>query len=241
VEGIGTNARFFIAVDMDSGYWQVFAELEARSRLAFFTPTGKKRWKVMPMGALNSAATFVAMMTKLQTKWDEAARLQGIPNAGSKVIVDDVLLYAETAETLLAYFRCFLDVLKEHRATINLSKCKWFRQCCEFVGIDVTPEGNQPAESKYKAFQALPRPETWYDLRMIVGFFGFYAKYMPLYETRIKPFRNLLAKQPKPGTLTPDEEQQRMTALWLPEHDDILHQLKLDIISGPVLARPDPN
>ena len=80
----------------------------------------------MPMGALNSATTFVAMMTKLQTKWDAAAQLQGIPNAGSKVIVNDVLLCVETAETLLAYFHCFLEVLKEHRATINLRKCKWF-------------------------------------------------------------------------------------------------------------------
>ena len=226
---------------MDSGYWQVVAELEARSRLAFFTPTGKKQWKVMPMGALNSAATFVAMMTKLQVKWDEIAEQRGIQNAGSKVIVDDILLYAETADSLLSYFRCFLEVLVDHRATINLRKCKWFRSRCEFVGIDVTPEGNQPAQSKYHAFQALNRPETWYDLRMIIGFFGFYAKFMPLYETRIQPFRLLLSKQPKPGSLSPDDERKLMTTLWQQAHDTILAQLKNDIIAGPVLARPDPS
>ena len=55
---------------MDSGYWKVVAEDEARGRLAFFTPDGKWRWKVLPMGSLNSDPTFVAMMMKIQMKWD---------------------------------------------------------------------------------------------------------------------------------------------------------------------------
>ena len=37
--------------------------------LALFTPYGNIRQKVMPMGALNVAPTFVAMMTKLQMEW----------------------------------------------------------------------------------------------------------------------------------------------------------------------------
>ena len=101
VEEIGTYACFFIAVNMDSGYWQIVSEKEARSRLAFFTPEGKKWWKVMPMGALNSASTFIAMMTKLKTK-DTLAQEQHLQGVGSKVIVDDVLLYGETAKTLMA-------------------------------------------------------------------------------------------------------------------------------------------
>ena len=46
----------------------------------------------MLMGALNSASTFVAMMTKLKTKWDILAHEQHLQGVGSKVIVDDVLL-----------------------------------------------------------------------------------------------------------------------------------------------------
>jgi hypothetical protein len=158
VEEIGPYAKFFIAFDLDSGYWQIASDMEARARLAFFTPTGKKRWKVMPMGALNSAATFVAMMTKLQHKWDRLAKERGISGAGSKVIVDDVLLYGDTAETLMAYVRCFLEVLREHRATINLKKCKWFRDRCEFVGMDITPDGNRPAQLNMpRSKRSLPR------------------------------------------------------------------------------------
>ena len=40
---IETQVKYFIAVDMDSGYWQVVAEEESCERLEFFTPDGKWR------------------------------------------------------------------------------------------------------------------------------------------------------------------------------------------------------
>ena len=50
---------------MDSWYWQILAEEWARKRLELLTPDGDHWCKVIPMGALNSAATFLAMMMKL--------------------------------------------------------------------------------------------------------------------------------------------------------------------------------
>ena len=38
VDNINTEAIFFIAIDLDSGYWQVVAEKEAREKLAFSLP-----------------------------------------------------------------------------------------------------------------------------------------------------------------------------------------------------------
>ena len=42
--------------------------------LELFAPNGKRQCKVIPMGALNAAPTFVAMMMKLQMKWDTLAK-----------------------------------------------------------------------------------------------------------------------------------------------------------------------
>ena len=70
VSDIGPRARFYIAMDQDSGYWQIFLEINSRAKLAFFTPNGKKQWTVMPMGALNSSSIFVAMAADLQAAWD---------------------------------------------------------------------------------------------------------------------------------------------------------------------------
>ena len=100
-------------------------------------------------GALNSASTFVAMMMELQKEWETLALERGIKDCGSKVIVDDVLVYGRDQEQLLKYFQAVLDILKHYRATINLKKCKWFQDRCEFVGVDVGAKGNIPASSTY--------------------------------------------------------------------------------------------
>ena len=53
VKGIDKESKYFIDVDMNSEYWKVVAEEEAREILELFNPDGKRQWKVMPMGDLN--------------------------------------------------------------------------------------------------------------------------------------------------------------------------------------------
>ena len=54
---------------MDSDYWRMAAEEEAYKRMDFFNQDGKRQWKVIHIGALNSAPEFVEIMTKLQQNW----------------------------------------------------------------------------------------------------------------------------------------------------------------------------
>ena len=146
----------------------------------------------MPMGALNSTPTFVAMMTDFQAEWDQLARDRGIDTKkvrllrtgsatpkdltqayGSEVIVNDMLWYAEDIDTLFKYFQCALDVLLQYRVTIRLKKCQWLPPTIKFVGIQLGPNGNSPAQSKFPAFAKLPPPETFGDLQILIGMFGF--------------------------------------------------------------------
>ena len=69
VQNIDTEAKYFIDVYMYNGYLQVVAEETVFKRLALFTPEGKRQWKVMSMGALNAAPTFVAIMMNMQMGW----------------------------------------------------------------------------------------------------------------------------------------------------------------------------
>ena len=46
--------------------------------MEFFIPNGKRQWKVTPMGALNAAPIFVAMMMKLQMEWDTLSKERGL-------------------------------------------------------------------------------------------------------------------------------------------------------------------
>ena len=49
--------------------------------------------------------------------------------------------------------------------------------------------GTKLAQSKNEAFDKLERPNTWGDLRMIIGIFRFYIQFFPLYELEIRPWR----------------------------------------------------
>ena len=81
------------------------------------------------------------------------------------------------------------------------------------MGVDVKSNGNSPAESKYKAFLELGHPKQWTDLHMLIGCFGFYSWWLLLYELEIAPWQSIIAKQPKPGTCTAEEEEQLMNKL----------------------------
>ena len=177
------------------------------------------------------------------------------PAPKSAVIVDDVILAAVNATTLLYYYTCVLSVLQFYRVTVKLRKSRFFPKRAEFVGLDVLNEGNSPARSKNEAIMNLERPRLFTDLRMLVGTIGFYRDWIPLYETRISPWRRILKLQPAPGTATKEEEESLLTRLWnqnLREqgetgqeykltNDEHLDALKKAILEGPILKRPNPN
>ena len=116
---------------------------------------------MIPMGALSTSSTSLAMMMKLQMDWDTLSEELVFKNVPSKIIVDDVLLYGRISGQLLAYFRKVLDFLKHHRATLKLKKFKWFQDRCKFVGMDMAAGVTQPVQSKNNAFVKLDQPNIW--------------------------------------------------------------------------------
>ena len=82
-----------------------------------------------------------------------------------------------------------LHVLKHHRATLKLKTCKWVQDSYKFVEMYVEAGETQYAQSKNEAFSNIEQPKTLGGIRMIVGIFGLYSHFLPLYEMDIRPFR----------------------------------------------------
>ena len=152
----------------------------------------------MAMGLVNASPTFAGMMPVIRKLWQDAAdeaRVQG----GSEVIIDDVMLFALTVHGLFAYMRIVLATLKHFRCTVKLKKCRFLAPRQEFVGIDIMDAGNTPAQAKFSGFRAFRRPSTGSDLRLLIGALGFYANWLPWFELRIVPWRNILLVTPTPN------------------------------------------
>jgi hypothetical protein len=219
----------------------------------------------MPMGIKNAAAFFVCIVLQMKKEWDatwsdekkassliqktferyeggddrlEQAETLRSAKTGSSVVVDDLIVYAMNVKGLLAYWECILQTLLHYRVTIRLRKTRFLPTRAEFVGVDVLASGNSPAQSKYESISKLPPPALFSDLRMFIGLLGFYAAWIPLYETRITRWRDYIKK--KPPVNTPKEtEQAKLKQLWNEKDDVLFDSLKKDIINGPILKRAD--
>ena len=72
---------------------------------------------------------------------------------------------------------------------------------------------------------------------MLIGMFGFYKKWLPLYEVCIQLWQAIQKEQPDPGMCNIKEEQELMTACWKESDSELLEELMADVLSGPVLTK----
>jgi hypothetical protein len=87
--------------------------------------------------------------------------------------------------------------------SLSLRKSHIFPKHFEFVGIDVCSDGNRPTMSKHQLLEHWPQSEIICDVAKIVGFAGFYSKFIPHFELWISPLRDLTTKFKYTDPVTP--------------------------------------
>ena len=80
---------------------------------------------------------------------------------GSRIVIDDILLYSTNVFTLLRYFSCVARVFVRYRLSFKLSKCKFFSPRVEYLGYDLTSGGNCPAQSKFDLLTNWGVTQSW--------------------------------------------------------------------------------
>jgi hypothetical protein len=254
---VGGKAIYIITVDARQGYHQVAVRLLDQEKLAFFAPDNKKyTWKVMPFGPTNAPAFYTAMMGAFQGEWDklfsqklEELQTVGVEtvcinsdnsitvggktvSTGSKVIIDDILVWSNNLDLVLLYFECVCCVFRKYRVSFRLDKCEFLKNRVEYVGHDLTPTGNCPAKSKFNLITDWKLPTTGQALHSFVGLVNYYAKYCPFFEIKLKPMRKMIR----------DWYRSNIPLMaWSPSLIALFEELKKDITSSPVLARFDPS
>ncbi|MGH7954887.1 MAG: reverse transcriptase family protein, partial [Gloeomargaritales cyanobacterium] len=235
--GDAVGPLFFISLDARQGFHQIRVRFCDQEKLAFFAPDGKKyTYKVVPFGPRNAPAVYTAMMRQFRHEWDGMFQAAEDPTDGvygSRVIIDDILLWSNGVAKLLRYFECVCKIFRRYRCSFRLDKCDFFKGRFEYVGHDITSEGNCPARSKFDLINDWPMPETTRSLHSFVGLVGFYSKFCPWFEVDLYEFRCLIQKHKHaPGGAIP-------VADWTAEHRALFAQLKHAVTSSPCLARYD--
>ena len=217
--------------DAPSGYHQLAVALTSQEKLAFQGPDAIKwTYMIMPFGPTNGPATFVNFIHDVDSQWKLLARSLGIDiddDTNTRIIIDDIVSHGRDIPISLLYMECQLRVCLAYHLSLSLRKSFIFPTRFEFVGNDVCPEGNRPAQSKHQLLESWPQPEIVRDIAKFIGFAQFYSKYIPHFELWVAPLRALT---------TNHEYTDQVSPIWTDACHQSFDNIWHAILSDPCLA-----
>ncbi len=146
-------------------------------------------------------------------------------DTNTNIIVDDIFSYNKTLQMALTYMECQLLVAQSQNLSLSLTKSSIFPKRVEFVGIDVCPNGNRPAMSKHQLLIHWPKPVVVRDAAKYVGFLQFYSCFIPNFEVRISPLREIM----RADYASPFGNG------WTPSADAVFDKMRNEILLDPCL------
>lgn len=98
------QAKYFITLDLSTGYWQVGLDPTSQSKTAFTTHCGLYEFTCMPFGLCNAPATFQRLMQVV---------LCGLEWKCCFVYIDDILIASKSFEEHLSHLNLVFERLRK--------------------------------------------------------------------------------------------------------------------------------
>lgn len=217
IDRLGGN-KYFITLDMASGFYQIPMAKDSVDKTAFITPEGHFEFLRMPFGLANSPAVFQRLVNNV---------LGDLRNEIAYPYIDDIIIPARTVEEGLGRLEKVLEVFRKNNLTLKLSKCEFFKTNIDYLGREISKEGVRPGTKKVDALVRMASPQNVKQVRQFLGLAGYFRKFVPNYAKIVEPLTRLTRKNIKWE--------------WLPEQEEVVKKIKTALASRPILAIFDPN
>ncbi|RXN08425.1 retrotransposon-like family member retr-1 [Labeo rohita] len=175
------NAKVFLVLDANHGFWQVQLDEVSSKLCTFNTPFGRYPFLRLPFGIVSAPEVFQKCI---------AQRLEGLD--GVVNIVDDILVWGEDMEQHDKRLRKLLDRIRDINLKLNKTKCKIRMTEVSYVGHILTAEGLKPDNGKVRAIQNMPEPQDKAALMRFLGLLQYLSKFIPNMSDLSAPLRKLL-------------------------------------------------
>eukprot|EP00731_Ephydatia_muelleri_P004863 Em0002g1039a len=211
------KANFITTLDLTTGYWQIPMADKDKCKTAFVTPFGSFQFTVMPFGLSGAPASFQRLMDRL---------LQGCEDY-AVAYIDDFAIFSSDWQDHLKQLQEVLMRIEKAGLTVKLSKSKFAKRSCEYLGYIVGGGVVKPILSKVEAISSFPKPDTKTAVRAFLGLAGYYRRFIPDFASVAAPLTDLTKKSvPNSG-------------VWNEGCQRAFETLKKALISEPVLSSPD--
>ncbi|RXN13805.1 Retrovirus-related Pol polyprotein from transposon 412 [Labeo rohita] len=182
-----TGSRWFLVLDLKSGFYQIEMEESDKSKTAFVCPLGFWEFNRMPQGITNAPSTFQRLMERCM---GDLHRKQVL------VFIDDLIVFSKTLEEHELRLVQVLNRLKEYGLKLSPEKCCFFQTSVRYLGHVVSKDGVETDPAKVEALKTWPRPTNLKELRAFLGFAGYYRRFVCDYSKIVKPLTGLTEGYP---------------------------------------------
>ncbi|UYV70284.1 hypothetical protein LAZ67_7002373 [Cordylochernes scorpioides] len=212
------GSKYFSAIDLKSGYWQVEIEERDKEKTAFTTAHGLYESNVMPFGLCNAPATFERNMDNVlgNLRWQICL-----------CYLDDVIIYSSDFPTHIKRLEAVLRCFSESNLKLNAKKCRFAFEELEILGHITNQEGIKPAEYNIKAVRDFPQPKKAKEVQSFLGMCSYYRKFIKDFSLIADPLTSLIRKN--------------VQFIWTGKQEEAFQNLKKALMNPPILGHFDPN
>ena len=137
----------------------------------------------MPFGLTNAPATFQSYIHNA---------LNDLLDVTCVVYLDDILIFSKDRDSHTKAIKEVLERLQNAGLYAKLSKCDFYQESIEFLGLIVDEYGTRMDEKRVEAILQWEQPKTYRDIQVFIGFCNFYRRFIPRFSLITTPLTNLL-------------------------------------------------
>jgi hypothetical protein len=174
----------FSKMDAKAGFWQIRLDESDSHKTTIVTSSGLYRFTVLPFGPTNAPAAFLRYVL---------ARLRTAVDNGLVVYADDLMQADSSFELHLVSLNSMLAVCAAGGPKLGIKKCQFGEPSIGYLGHTVSAAGISVDPAKVRAIVNLTAPETVGGVRLVLGMFGYYRKFIKDFATLAGPLTALTA------------------------------------------------
>ena len=226
--------KVFSVYDLSDAFWHLRLREEDRAATAFHVPgRGTFAWRVLPMGAQPATAAWQQNMERV---------LAPLLGRGAEVFVDDVALYANSADELLRLTEQFHALLERHDLRAGAKKAQLFRPTIEYLGHSVAHGKIEMAPNNRLALEQLPKPSSVADMQRFLGLANYQREHIPKLGHMSAPLTEMMSEAVRSHGTAGNGMAKRAANIrleWTAAAEKEFEALRQALASPPALTVPD--